>query len=426
MANILNRGFLVKKNNKGDFHTSEKSSDSKLLEDKKFNYSITRYPQDLGTAGYGQGHYIVFHILQQRKSQYKTTENPTGGDAITNVLMENRLRTNASGNSNDGYWNISAGELGTEIIKFVSGVQTSTKPNDAPKDASGGIIAGVTNTFNVFGGAVNQFIGPNGEFKKLADEIKKPQFVRTIEKSSQAIALYMPDTLNFVQAQGYDDISPGNTFMTALFSGGKSAYDSIKKYNNDNKASPGALGKELATNMSPFVANILGNVLDKMGGNGAGRLLAAAGTGMVTNPMIEVIYSSPSLRTFRFDFMFYPQSKREALAVQKIIQSFQFHQAPEIANNGTNGYFLVPPSEFDIEFYYNGKENVNIPSISTCVLTSMDVDYAPNGWSAYEVPGEDAEYGGTGMPVAIKMSLDFKETSVVFKSSRQFLTDEGN
>ena len=136
--------------------------------------------------------------------------------------------------------------------------------------------------------------------------------------------------------------------------------------------------------------------------------------------MIEVVYSSPALRTFRFDFMFYPQSQKEALAVQKIIQTFQFHQAPEVSNNGTNGYFLVPPSEFDIEFYYAGTENVNIPSISTCVLTSLDVDYAPNGFTAYEIPGQPAEIGGTGMPVAIKMALEFKETTMVFKSSRQF------
>ena len=413
MANLQNRGFLVKTN-----VGAESSKDSLLLEDKNFNYSITRYPLDLGTANFGKGHYIVFHILQQRQSQYKTQNNPTGAESITNVTFEKRLERTAGG----GSWNETAGELATEVIKLFSPTVSSVTPNDKPKDTSGGFISGVTNGLNVFGGLIGEALGPNGQFKNLADEIKKPAFVRTVEKSSQAIALYMPDSLNFVQAQGYDDISPGNSFMTALFAGGKSVYDSIVQYNKDNAASPAALGRTLATNLSPFVASLLGNALDKMGGNGAGRLLAAAGTGMVTNPMIEVIYSSPSLRQFRFDFMFYPQSYQEGLAVQKIIQSFQYHQAPEIAPNNTSGYFLVPPSEFDIEFYYNGQENINIPSISTCVLTSMDVDYAPNGFTAYEVPGQDLTYGGTGMPVAIKMSLDFKETSIAFKSSRQFDT----
>jgi hypothetical protein len=413
MANLQNRGFLVKTN-----AGVESSRDTLLLEDKNFNYRITRYPLDLGTASFGKGHYIVFHILQQRQSQYKTQNNPTGGEAKTSVVFEKEAERQAGG----GAWNETAGELATEAIKLFSGITSTVGSESKPKDNSGGLIAGVSNGLDVFGGLVGQSVGPNGEFKKLADEIKKPAFVRTVEKSSQAIALYMPDSLNFVQAQGYDDISPGNSFMTALFAGGKSVYDSIKAYNDDAKGSPAALGRTLATNLSPFVASLLGNALDKMGGQGAGRLLAAAGTGMVTNPMIEVIYSSPSLRQFRFDFMFYPQDKQEGIAVQKIIQSFQYHQAPEIAPNNTSGYFLVPPSEFDIEFYYNGQENINIPSISTCVLTSMDVDYAPNGFTAYEVPGQAAEYGGTGMPVAIKMSLDFKETSIAFKSSRQFIT----
>jgi hypothetical protein len=410
MANLQNRGFLVKTT-----VGTESSRDSLLLEDKNFNYSITRYPQDLGTASFGRGHYIIFHVLQQRQSQYKTPNNPTGGEATSNYALDARLRGPSAFQN--------AGELLEEFYKFSSPTQTTNTTNSERSDIP--ILGPVLNGLGVANGLIKEGFGPNGQLRELGKNIAKPEFVRTIEKSSQAIALYMPDSLNFVQGQGYDDISPGNTFMTALFAGGKSVYDSIAAYNKEgSKMSPNTLGKNLATNMSPFVASFLGNFLDKMGGQGAGRLLAAAGTGMVTNPMIEVIYSSPSLRQFRFDFMFYPQSYQEGLAVQKIIQSFQFHQAPEIAPNNTSGYFLVPPSEFDIEFYYNGKENVNIPSISTCVLTSMDVDYAPNGFTAYEVPGQDLTYGGTGMPVAIKMSLDFKETSIVFKSSRQFTSLE--
>jgi hypothetical protein len=204
----------------------------------------------------------------------------------------------------------------------------------------------------------------------------------------------------------------GNNFITALFAGGAGVADSIRAYNAGGTGRD--FGQSLAKNLSPFLINALGNKLGNFG-----RAVTAAGQGIVTNPMIEVLYTSPGLRSFRFDFMFYPESQKEALAVQKIIQLFQFHQAPEIAP-GTGGYFLVPPSEFDIEFYYNGTENVNLPAISTCVLTSVDVDYAPNGWSAYEIPGEEARMGGSGMPVATKLSLEFKETSIVTKSSRQF------
>ena len=100
--------------------------------------------------------------------------------------------------------------------------------------------------------------------------------------------------------------------------------------------------------------------------------------------------------------------------MQAIIARFNFHQVPEI-KKGTAGYFLVPPSEFDIDFYYNGKINRNIPEITTCVLESVSVDYAPNGFQAFEVDDTGVMVGGTGMPVGIRMDLAFKETAIMTK-----------
>ena len=79
---------------------------------------------------------------------------------------------------------------------------------------------------------------------------------------------------------------------------------------------------------------------------------------------------------------------------------------------------MTPPSEFDIKFMYNGKENPNIPKVSTCVLESIDIDYAPNGFSTYEVPGQNTPTpGGTGTPVGVRMSLQFKETEILTKAN---------
>ena len=55
--------------------------------------------------------------------------------------------------------------------------------------------------------------------------------------------------------------------------------------------------------------------------------------------------------------------------------------------------------------------------VQTCALP-IYINYAPNGWSAYEMPGEDKpQLGRTGMPSAIQMTLQFKETSFLTKSS---------
>ena len=133
--------------------------------------------------------------------------------------------------------------------------------------------------------------------------------------------------------------------------------------------------------------------------------------------MLEVLYKSPQFRTFQYDFKFYPRSEREAVEVQKIINLLKYHQAPEFEEGKGIG-LLIPPSEFDIKFFYAGSENKNIPQIGTCVLKTIDVNYAPNGWASYEVPGQNsATVGGTGMPVSIELTLQFQEITYLTKNN---------
>jgi hypothetical protein len=178
----------------------------------------------------------------------------------------------------------------------------------------------------------------------------------------------------------------------------------------------GAAAINTLKNASPFVAAL---AADKFLGAQGSAIFASVFKGVV-NPQLELLYSSPEFRTFRFEFMLYPRSQQEALEIQKIINRLRFHQAPEVLGQGnaggTAGLFLVPPSEFDISFYYNGSENPNIPTISTCVLQSIDTDYAPNGqFAAYETNDLDAKLGGTGMPLGIRLTLTFKETQILTK-----------
>lgn len=170
-------------------------------------------------------------------------------------------------------------------------------------------------------------------------------------------------------------------------------------------------------NLAPFAADAVRELaVTKLVFGQAGTQYLFGSTGLARNPMMEVLYTSPQLRSFRFDFMFYPRSESEAREVQNIIERIRFHQAPEFLNN-SGGYYLIPPSEFDIKFMYNGMENPNIPKIiGSCVLESVDLDFAPNGFAAYESVGDNIPVrGGTGTPVAIRMSLAFKETSIVTK-----------
>ena len=220
----------------------------------------------------------------------------------------------------------------------------------------------------------------------------------------------MPDTLQYGYAQNYDQLSLGGELGGKALAAGKAALEEYEKTGKVSDATSSVLKSVVESGQQSLVKGALGAIGQ---GQTAQALLAA--TGRVENPMLEMVYKSPAFRDFQFDFTFYPRDEREALEVQKIIKKFTFHQAPEVLS-GTGG-FLVPPSEFDIQFYYNGAQNPNIPTVGTCILKNIQVNYAPNGFTAYEIPGENAPaLGRTGMPVSIQLSLTFQEVVILTKS----------
>jgi len=326
-----------------------------------------RYPIDLGASD--KNHYMMIQILEQRNTQFST-----GASLQTNI----------------------GAKFGAD-----AGVAAITKPLVDFVESAASAVKNLF-SFQQPSLSVEGFPAVN---TVVADATKGS--IRATTRIKNSIALYMPNTLNFDYAQGYSNASLLDSTLgkslAVVGAAGSSVVDAISK---------GEFGDALK-NASPFVAKFLS---EKFAGGGSGQILFTAATGTVQNPLMEVIYTAPEFRRFQFDFMFYPRSEREATEVQEIISTLRFHQAPE-AQQSTNGFFLIPPSEFDIDFYYNGKVNPNIPQIGICVLKSMQVNYAPNGFSAYEVAGQGAKLGGTGMPVAIQLTLSFEETEIRTKAS---------
>jgi len=345
-----------------------------------------RYPIDLGSSD--KGHYMVIHVNEQIKTSY---EGPTSSDSPT-IFSNRRNLQNQIGTSFNTFGALS--QL-MQDAKNVGGILKNAVETGEK------VIGAITSKGNITN------VGDANSYRPALD-------VRTIRRTTDTIALYMPDTLNFTHQQNYSDISLGG----GLFATAGAALSAVQGATNAAEMSD-----KLLKNASPFV--LYG--LSRLAGD-IGAAAFAGGFGAVANPQLELLYSSPSLRSFRFDFMFYPRTTKEAIEVQRILDRLRFHQAPEILGSqnvgGVGGFFLVPPSEFDIKFYYNGQENPNIPEISTCVLTSLDIDYAPNGFSTYEVPNQSTPTKGrTGMPVAIRLSMEFKETEMLTKAN--FSRDAG-
>lgn len=382
------------------------------LNSSEFERNTYRYPIDLGN--YDKAHYVVFYIRMQEKTSYNPTfledsllDEPGGGAGAASIVgnLTSKIPTG----------------VGSQILgKLNAGLSSLNS-------ATGGALSGLTDSISSIAGkaasSVDDLFGQAKQFipgdaaatqKNIDTSIKKITggglgLLKTTKLTKDAIALYMPDTLNYSQSQSYDQLNLGGEALGQFAAAAQSAADEYEK--GGSGAAVSSIRKSAGLALGLGVRNY---VAEKTGSKQTADAAFTAATGKVQNPMLEMIYRSPNFRSFNFEFTFYPRSEKEALEVQKILERIKFHQAPELAE-GTKG-FLVPPSEFDIKFYYAGKQNPNIPPISTCILESIDINYAPNGFSAYEVPNENfPSLGRTGMPVAIQVTLQFKETSYLTK-----------
>ena len=164
-------------------------------------------------------------------------------------------------------------------------------------------------------------------------------------------------------------------------------------------------GNKSARDYATYAAGIFAT------GSDLGKAASYGQFGYSVNPVVQVIYSAPKLRSFQFDFDFAPRSQAEAEEARLIIQTFRGYSSPDysaVGNAGILGNFFIPPATFDITFMMNMNgsftENTKIPKISRCALTQVLVNHAPDGkW----VTGPD------GYPVHTQMQLFFTELQIM-------------
>lgn len=400
------------------------------LVSNEFKKTTLRYPLDIGSPD--KSHYIVIYIRQQKNTSFGTK---TIGDETFDAI-QGTSQMNGLSQLKDSINSLKAGKLPTSmggdlVNKINSGLNSIN-------GITGGALTGVTNAIgsaassviggigNLFGNSSIPMIGDSAASQQtISNSIRKitnNSFIQTTKLTTDAIALYMPDTLNYEYSQQYEEVGMGNELGGQALAAGAAAINAAKDV--DSKAGAIRAAASSIKNTGGQVAAQKGSeVLGALtGSENTAKVLKTALTGTVANPMMEMIYKTPQFRNFTFEFKFYPRDEKEALEVQRIIERLRFHQAPEFYKD-TQG-FLVPPSEFDIKFYCNGSQNPNIPPISTSVLKSIQVNYAPEGFSAYEVPGESSPaLGRTGMPVAVQVTLQFQETTYLTKDD--FRNDGG-
>ena len=359
----------------------------------EYDKTIKRFPSNLASDSQ-YGHYVVFYINTQTNTQFETGTQlkNTSTQVAANRQAIDMLR--GAGTSNMGL----TGKNFRESFAKTGIGNTLTSLADSVKNVTGAVgnskVGKAASSF-LDNSLFNFVIKEAGDAEKsLAEGIAfaEDNFYRSTKRTSTAIALYMPDNLNFNYQHSFNQVSPSSAFgavPTAVMQAFNSAVDK-KEADSTVKT------------LSPFIAEAITTGIGKITGN-ADQMFSAF-TGLVNNPQMELLFQSTERRSFNFDFSLTPRSQQEAKDIMEIVRLFKFHAAPEILK-GVSGRYLIPPSEFDISFFYNGTVNPNIPQISTCVLNSVSVNYAPDGWAAFEVSNNsNPSIGGTGMPVSIRLS----------------------
>lgn len=186
------------------------------------------------------------------------------------------------------------------------------------------------------------------------------------------------------------------------------ASDAIFNIANSGQQSgtPGVLNSasDAASGLDSLAIRSATNLADKLVGSNLGSSRSAA-TSTIRNPYMEVVFEGINPRTFSFTFKMIPRNAGEQDTIHNIVKQFKFHSAPEVKYEGTSAYWLFP-AEFDITFLHNGTENQWVHKVSTCALTSVDVNYSAEGQYAAH---------SDGSPFSTTLTLEFQEMILLTK-----------
>ena len=336
-----------------------------LLNVDPFAFNALSYPKDVQN-NFQNGHYMIFYVNVQNKTKY--IYDPADSKKVTDENLKGA----------------SENEIRYEELKAI-------RMGDVPATSDQVARPGTTlkeETFLNIDTSANYTV--NKGVKSSTENTKR---------ITDSVALYLPANVEDNTVAGYNDAKTGIAgFLVA------SGFD--------------AKGKDAAATAKSVVASMEGVLKDTtMRAIGlVGELFGAEGTeglakkafGEADNPYMEVLFDSMQLRTFIYNFQFAPRSEKESYEVQRIIQLFRFHMAPEL-RPGVNRY-LGLPSTFDIHYMFLSKDGVASENnfynrIATCVLQDCSVNYTPGGVKSFE----------DGGPTQTTMKLSFKEIQLLTK-----------
>ena len=216
------------------------------------------------------------------------------------------------------------------------------------------------------------------------------------------------DRLNGVDAtivnatgQAVTDLSLGNVLRDPI----KAASQTVEGLTN---TAADALDKITGQDKDAIKQFLVAKAVGRFRNVNANSVIART-TGKVVNPNLELLFKSPELRAFEYQFEFTPRSSAESDVVKNIIRTLKQDSAPKKGNGG--GLFLTTPNVFRLSFRRGQNLHPFLNQFKICALKGMRVDYT-SGTGGYRVY-EDST------PVKMTMNLSFTELTPIYNEDFQ-------
>ena len=261
--------------------------------------------------------------------------------------------------------------------------------------------------------AVNQFVTGIGNFLSYGSQANltiSPKLTNPVG----IVSLYMPDTLEANYNSSYTEmsLSADAGLLQTIRELNQATGDVGQALQAFKAGSLMAAVKSLGRSASsdPAVLDLLTKFANKLGVD-TGQLgsVLLKGQGFAINPQMQMIYQGISLREFNLSFTFTPKTATDSDTIDTILWLFKNYSLPTLtstSSTSTDSLFLVPPAVFNVDFLIKGQENKYLPKYGDCALLDVAVNYAPNGFAAFD----------NGAPVQTTLNLHFKEIAALDRS----------
>jgi hypothetical protein len=216
------------------------------------------------------------------------------------------------------------------------------------------------------------------------------------EKETGTIILPIPQ--NFIDAQSvrYNGTEMGNLGalgLSAAFGDFNEAQKAGQSFSNALGDSDGKVAK-IKTALGAMASIIPKEMSDSTFGR-----IVAAGTGVVPNPHLALLFDGVNLRSHSLQWRFSPKNEAEAKTLGQLLYFMKRKMLPSY-NATVSKFALDFPDQVYVDF-----KNVDTQfkdSIKKSMILDVQVDGAPEGVSFYK----------SGVPTVVELRLDLTETEI--------------